>query len=159
MIKPNPNPIGCPAPRQANAIFWFSPCGMLLVINRTEEGRHKAIAKPCVVRKRMSSMPFRERPQAMVVPVIRNIPRRYIFLPPTTSEMDPKASRVHPQERLLTAGGQRTAKKEELAWVRGRGMESRSSDKDQSPIALRNRNLFTYVSCRGGGCLVRSWGG
>ena len=110
---------------------------MLLVINRTEEGRHKAIAKPCAVRKKMRSMAFRERPQAMVVPVRRSIPRRYVLLPPTTSEMDPKASRVHPQERLLTAGGQRTAKKEGLAW----GMQSRSSNRDLGILALRNRNL------------------
>jgi len=86
-----------------------------LVINRVEEGKHNAIAKPCAVRERMISRPVRDRPQAAVVQARRNVPRRYILLPPTISEIDPNRRRVHPHERLLTAGGQRTAENKELA--------------------------------------------
>jgi hypothetical protein len=60
-------------------------------------------------------MPVRDRPQAIVVQARRNVPRRYILLPPTTSEIDPNIRRVHPHERVLTAGGQRTAENGEFS--------------------------------------------
>lgn len=95
---------------------------MLLVTKRTEDGRHSAMANPCAVRKIISSTPVRESPQAMVVPVRRKLPRRYILLPPTISEMDPNKSRVQPQDRLLTAAGQR---RRSMAKLRSRAMDGR----------------------------------
>ena len=96
------------------------------MIKRVEEGKHNAIAKPCAVRARIISMPVRDKPVAMAVQARRNVPRRYILLPPTISEIDPNKRRVHPHERLLTAGGHRTAETGELALLLKRCLRSTS---------------------------------
>lgn len=76
MTRPTEYPTGCPAPRQANAVFLYEPVGMLLVIRITDEGRHKDKATPCAARKRMSWMPVAQTPHAIVVKVRRKAPIR-----------------------------------------------------------------------------------
>jgi hypothetical protein len=106
MTSPTEKPKGCPAPRDANAMLRYDPSGMVLVINKTEEGRQKEIATPWAARNKISSIPVLERPQAIVVITKKNSPRRYIFRPPTMSAMDPDKMRVQPLARELTEAGQ-----------------------------------------------------
>jgi hypothetical protein len=73
----------------------------------TAEGRHKEVAIPARPRKRISSYPVRERPQAKVKALCSKEPTRYITRLPTTSATEPERRSVQPHVRENIEAGLR----------------------------------------------------
>jgi hypothetical protein len=94
--NPRENPIGCPPPIDANAMFLLLPSGKMLVMILTAEGKQKEIATPAKARNTISCVPVCASPQARVNPDWRMQPVRYIGLAPTTSAIEPRSKRVQP---------------------------------------------------------------
>lgn len=71
----------------------------------TADGRQRLVAIPANPRKRMSSVPVRDRPHASVKALWRALPMRYMLELPTTSAMEPDINNVQPHVRLNIEAG------------------------------------------------------
>lgn len=97
--RPTLNPIGWPPPIEANAMFLLLPCGKVLVMMLTADGKQKEMAIPAKPRKTINCVLVFAKPQASVKPDWRKQPIRYIGLEPTTSATEPSRSSVQPHVR------------------------------------------------------------